>query len=86
MIDVFGTNSGTKRYSFDWFSNSSLGFSPLRTGSRIKMSSGIDRAFGGLSGTIISFVGTGIKSNQSQKYSNPDLRYLTHWEIFFMNS
>ena len=42
-----------------------------------QMSSAIDRARRDLSGTIIGFVGTGIEANRFQKYSNPDLRYLT---------
>ncbi len=45
------------------------------------MRSEIDRARRDLSGTIIGFVGTGIEANRSQKYSNPDLRYLT-FEIY----
>ncbi len=42
-----------------------------------KMKCAIDRARRDLSGTIIGFVGTGIEANLFQKYSNPDLRYLT---------
>ncbi len=41
------------------------------------MKCAIDRARRDLSGTIIGFVGTGIEANRFQKYSNPDLRYLT---------
>jgi hypothetical protein len=41
------------------------------------MRSAIDRARRDLSGTIIGFVGTGVEANRFQKYSNPDLRYLT---------
>jgi hypothetical protein len=41
------------------------------------MKCGIDRAPRDLSGTIIGFVGTGVEANRFEKYSNPDLRYLT---------
>jgi hypothetical protein len=46
----------------------------------MKVRSAIDRARRDLSSTIIHFVGTGIEANPFQKYSNPDLRYLT---LFF---
>jgi hypothetical protein len=45
------------------------------------MRSAINRARRDLSGTIIGFVGTDIEANRFQKYSNPDLRYLTLIEI-----
>ncbi len=49
----------------------------MKGGLRRKIKCAIDRARRDLSGTIIGFVGTGIEANRFQKYSNPDLRYLT---------
>jgi hypothetical protein len=49
----------------------------MKEGSTEKMRSAINRARRDLSGTTIGIVGTGIEANPFQKYSNPDLRYLT---------
>ncbi len=57
---------------------SHLSFSLWMRGLRKKIRSTIDRARRDLSGTIIHFVVTGIEANPFQKYSNPDLRFLTY--------
>ena len=49
----------------------------MKRGLRKKMKCAIDTAGRDLSGTIIGFVGTGVEANRLQKYSNPDIRYLT---------
>ncbi len=60
----------------------------MKGGLRKKMRSEIDRARQHLSGTIIGFVGTGVEANRFQKYSNPDLKYLTSFSFishFFLH-
>jgi hypothetical protein len=77
IIGFVGTNSGTNRHGFYWVLASNLQFSSRREGLWRKMRSTIHRARRDLSSTIISFTGTDIEANPFQKYSNPDLRYLT---------